>query len=70
MRSLYFGLHSSDMKKHPNSPHLSIKRLQALAEKWAKDKKQPAQFYMVAVDFINYVSASRPSLKKLQDNKR
>lgn len=52
------------MKKHPNSPHLSIIRLQALAKKWRVHADAGVASMFAVEDFIEYVRASRPSLKK------
>lgn len=53
------------MKKHPNSPHLSIKRLRELASKFKKSKYVSVHYDMTEVyDFISFIELSRPSLNK------
>lgn len=54
------------MKKHPNSPHLSIKRLRELAEKYTAlmdgTELQKKTYYFGLIQFINYVDRNRSSL--------
>ncbi len=52
------------MKKKKYSSHLSIKRLRDLATDYSEQKGMvdPAQWYFLAIQFINFVEKSRPSL--------
>ena len=51
------------MKKHPNSPHLSIKRLRELARKWSNQPKIKGTFGFHIVDsYIEFVESQRSSL--------
>jgi len=54
------------------SSHLSIVRLQALAEKWKPSTLEASTNVFSGVrDFIRYVQSHRATLKKpLQDNKK
>jgi len=64
MHLLYSDSRSSDMKIHPNSPHLSIKRLRQLAEDYCRSKGETVISKTLAniLPFISFVEQSRSSL--------
>lgn len=54
------------MKKHPNSPHISIKRLRELAQVYsyakAPHRKDHQCLDSSVMEFINFVESQRSSL--------